>query len=547
MVPSYRLSIEIPTPLVLGVGVKSAPWTLHVTFVLIGQWRSGNSLLRSVLIKIARRLLALQALFHLRRWLLPARKLLREFRALGLLLFLLPALQVGRGNRRGLRGHLVLCLGGLPPLPLDLGPARGVVVPLGSRLVRAGMLPLLLLLQERAKWELPARSRLPLPAPLPRLSLPIPHRTFNDVRNRGRLRSLAPACYPPVVPDLRIEEHGRIREPGHERVAPVDVAVVLAVSPLPVRGQKVKSVDSGHRPGRSLLVPAPAVTGRGLLTATGRGVEALGRDVTGLDPLIDTGLAVTALGVTALGVTGRGLLTTTGRAVSERVPLPAGEIGVTACGHTLSRVAGHTGDYLARQETQEGVEAVASQPPAFSEAVVAVTPVARGAALTALPSAVQDLARFFLSLSGSSSLGAIGGIAGVTASAAGSGGAVCPPTDAGGAVITCTTAVTPAGAGVSPLLPLLFLVCLESNSERWNPAHAGCRSRSSSDRTDRRAKKRARRRSPSPGPSSRRWGRHYRSSLDSSEEDRANASPPRSGRVHGGAPGGASSSRAYDR
>ena len=177
MVPSYRLSIEIPTPLVLGVGVKFAPWTLHVTFVLIGQWRSGNNLLRSMLIKIARRLLALQALFPLRRWLLPARKLLWEFRALRLLL---PALQVGRGSRRGLRGHLVLCLGGLPPLPLDLGPARGVGVPLGSRLVRAGALPLLLLLllREWAKWELPARSRLPLPAPLPRLSLPIPHRTL---------------------------------------------------------------------------------------------------------------------------------------------------------------------------------------------------------------------------------------------------------------------------------------------------------------------------------------------------------------------------------
>ena len=52
-----------------------------------------------------------------------------------------------------------------------------------------------------------------------------------------------------------------------------------------------------------------------------------------------------------------------------------------------------------------------------SEAAAVVTPVAGGAALTALPSAVQDLARFFLALSGSSSLGAIGGIAGVTASA----------------------------------------------------------------------------------------------------------------------------------
>ena len=100
-------------------------------------------------------------------------------------------------------------------------------------------------------------------------------------------------CYPPVVPDLRIEEHGRIGEPGRERVAPVDVAVVLALSPLPVHGQEVESVDAGHRPGCSLLVPA-----------TGRSVEALGHGETGLDSRIDTG-----------------------RAVSERVPLPAGEIG----------------------------------------------------------------------------------------------------------------------------------------------------------------------------------------------------------------------------
>ena len=178
---------------------------------------------------------------------------------------------------------------------------------------------------------------------------------------------------------------------------------------------------------------------------------------------------------------------------------------------------------------------------------MAVTPVAGGAALTTLPSAVQDLARFFLSLSGSSSLGAIGGIAGVTASAAGSGGAVCPPTDAGGAVRTCTTAVTPAGAGVSPAAPATVPGVSGEQQRKVESRSRGRRSRSSSDGTDRRAKKRARRRSPSPGPPSRRRGRHYRSSSDSSEEDRANASPPRSGRAHGGAPGGASSSRAYDR
>ena len=157
-----------------------------------------------------------------------------------------------------------------------------------------------------------------------------------------------------MVPDLQIEEHGRIGELGHGRVAPVDVAVVLALSPLPVRGQEVESVNNGHRPGRSLLVPAHAVTGRGLSTDTGRGVEALGHRETGLDPRIDT----------ALGVPGRGQLTATGHAVSERVPLSTGEIGVTARSHTLSRVAlmtarGHAGDNLALlpahgQKNQDG-------------------------------------------------------------------------------------------------------------------------------------------------------------------------------------------------
>ena len=243
--------------------------------------------------------------------------------------------------------HLVLCLGELPLLPLDLGPARGVGVPLGCRLGRAGSLPLLLLLRERAKWELPARCRLPFPAPPMSLTLPNSHRTFHDVGIRESLWHLASACYPPMVPDLRIEDQGRIRGLGHERVARVDVAVVVALAPLPVRGQEVESVDAGRRPRRSLLVTARAVSGRGLLTATARGVEALGLDVTGLDPRIDTGHAVTAL-----GVTGHGLLTATGRAVSVRVPLPAGEGSVTARGRPLSRIArvtarGQAGDYLA--------------------------------------------------------------------------------------------------------------------------------------------------------------------------------------------------------
>ena len=135
----------------------------------------------------------------------------------------------------------------------------------------------------------------------------------------------------------------------------MDVAVVLALAPLPVRGQEAESVDNGHRLRRSLLVPARAESGRGLLTATACGVEALGLDVTGPDPRIDIGHAVTAL-----GVTGRGLLTATGCAVSVRVPLPAWESGVTSRGRPLSRIArGQAGDYLAplpacRQRRQDG-------------------------------------------------------------------------------------------------------------------------------------------------------------------------------------------------
>ena len=72
-------------------------------------------------------------------------------------------------------------------------------------------------------------------------------------------------------------------------------------------------IDIGH------AVTALGVSGRGLLTATALSVEALGRVVPGLDPRIDIGHAVTAL-----GVSGHGLLTATSPAVSVRVPLPVG-------------------------------------------------------------------------------------------------------------------------------------------------------------------------------------------------------------------------------
>ena len=210
--------------------------------------------------------------------------------------------------------HLVLCLVGLPLLPLDLGPARGVGVPLGIRLAWAGSLPLLLLREEEER-ELPALNRYPFPASPSLWTPPNSHRTFHDVRIRGSLQPLAPALYPPAIHALRDVNRGRIRWLGLERVALVDVAVAPALAPLPVRGQEGVSVGGGHRLRHALLVVAHAMSGLGLLTATALGVEALGRVVTGLDPRIDT----------ALDVSGRGLLTAP--VVSVRVPLPVGGSG----------------------------------------------------------------------------------------------------------------------------------------------------------------------------------------------------------------------------
>ena len=195
---------------------------------------------------------------------------------------------------------------------------------------------------------------------------------------------------------------------------------------------------------------------------------------------------------------------------------------------------------LARRGTQEGVEAVASQPPVAPGGSVDVTPVAGGTSLTALPSAMKELARFFLNLSGSSSLGASGDSAGETASGAALGGLAGPSSSAAGAATVCGTAATPAGAGVLPDASAAVPSMSGEQRRRARSRSRDRRSRSSDDRTDRRAKKRSRRRSPSPERSSRRREKRYRSSSDSSEDERAAASSPRARRAHGGARAGGS-------
>ena len=170
-----------------------------------------------------------------------------------------------------------------------------------------------------------------------------------------------------------------------------------------------------------------------------------------------------------------------------------------------------------------------SQAPAVSEVPAVATPDAGGAALATLPSAVQDLARFFLSLSGSSSLGVAGGIAGVAAPAAGVGVQLCPSTSAGGAVaLGATTAIT-AGASGPPSAPAAVPGVSGRQQRQEDTRPSRRRRRSSSDGTDGRSKKRSRGRSPSPSPSRCRE-RHY---CSSSEDDRAEASPPKARRAPG--------------
>ena len=117
-----------------------------------------------------------------------------------------------------------------------------------------------------------------------------------------------------------------------------------------------------------------------------------------------------------------------------------------------------------------------------------VTPVAGGASMTALPSAMKELARFFLNLSGSSSLGASGDFAGVTASGAVLGDLAGPSSSASGAATICGTAAPPAGAGVLPDASDARPSVSGGHRRRVRSRSRGRRSRSSSDRTDRRAR-----------------------------------------------------------
>ena len=254
------------------------------------------------------------------------------------------------------------------------------------------------------------------------------------------------------------------------------------------------SVGGGHRPRHALLVVAHSVSGRGLLTATALSVDALGRVVPGLDPRINIGHAVTAL-----GASGRGLLTAP--AVSVRVPLPVGECGAVVRDRRLSRIArGQACDYLLLLPAcgpwkGDGWPDVGprrvwrrlSLSLLWPGAAAGVPPVLEGRPLPLSHLFLQELAKFFMSLLGSSSLGAPGVLAGVTASAAASGGFACPSSTAVGAATFCAATVTPAGACVLPAAPAAGSGVSGGQQRQGVSRSRGRRSRSSGDGTDRRA------------------------------------------------------------
>ena len=130
-----------------------------------------------------------------------------------------------------------------------------------------------------------------------------------------------------------------------------------------------------------------------------------------------------------------------------------------------------------------------SQAPAISEAPAAVVPPVGGAAIAALLSAVQDLARFFLNLAGSSSLGAVGGVAGMAASTSGVGVQLCPPAPGGEAVTSCAATAVPADV-VGPPAASAAVPGLSGRQQRQEVSRSSRRRRrSSSDGTGRTMKK----------------------------------------------------------
>ena len=421
-------------------------------------------------------------------------------------------------------------------------------MPLVARPVRASSLLSPLLLRELRRGELLARSGRPLPAMLPRLPLPALHCTPCEVVSRESLRRSALVRDPPVFPDPWIEEQGRIVEPGLGRAALVAGLVDLALAPLPagshLRRDSSRSLSSRKRSRssdryRSRHVRSSSLSRRDWSRSSNCYRSRQDRSRRDRSWSFDH---YRSRRERSRSPARRGGCHD--RELSHDPPRRSRDRSQSRVRSLLSsdRLWSKDKGRRARREQREGVETMA-----VSEASATVVPPAVGGAVAVLPSAVQDLARIFVSLAGSSSQGAVGSVASASVPASGVGVQLCPSAPGGGTGASCDATPT---SSLAARLPSDSAAVPGSTGRQQReeelPRSSRRRCRSSSGGTGRASKKRHRERSPSPGHSSFRWEESYRSS-SSSEEDRAESPPPSSGRVPGGTPGDSRPAPAGDR
>ena len=151
-----------------------------MTFVLVGLQRSRNYLLRNDLTK-NKKDHALQALFPLRRGLRLVRELLLKFRSSGIHPLLLPALQAGRmrGGRSQGAPDVASREASSPPARPRSSERGGSVF--GRSSVAREHASVSSAPSGAAERQVARSQRTPLPAPLPRLLLPIHRSTLRDV------------------------------------------------------------------------------------------------------------------------------------------------------------------------------------------------------------------------------------------------------------------------------------------------------------------------------------------------------------------------------
>ena len=156
---------------------------------------------------------------------------------------------------------------------------------------------------------------------------------------------------------------------------------------------------------------------------------------------------------------------------------------------------------LARRGPQEGVGAFVSQPP-VAWCSGGRPSCSGGASIARSPVCFfQELAKFVMSLSGSSSLGASGVLAGVTASAAASWGIACPASAAaGGGHFVCCDCDACWGWRFLPAAPAAVPGVSGDQQRQGVSRSRGRRSRLSGDGTDRTCLEHSRGRSPSSAP-----------------------------------------------